>query len=203
MKICRKCGAEQKDSRLYCVDCGARLGKRLTAEETAQKRAELDSRMDELFDEGAGLKVGLVEKISAGAALAGAVVSIALFVLRLAGVLNLSYSILESLAYLLFELFFFGVAALISLRPKKLWEGEKKWLAWYYDGGDAVAPSVISVYRRRIGAAVLLVIGFLLIGICLYQGSRLAGLLDVPDLDIFNLSDEIDRFRVIEGRLRG
>ena len=42
MKICSKCGAEQKDSRLYCVGCGARLGKRLTAEETAQKKAELD-----------------------------------------------------------------------------------------------------------------------------------------------------------------
>ena len=102
MKICSKCGAEQKDSRLYCVDCGARLGKRLTAEETAQKKAELDSRMDELFDEGAGLKAGPVEKISAAAALVGAVVSIGLFVLRVAGVLNLSHSILESLGWLLF-----------------------------------------------------------------------------------------------------
>lgn len=165
MKICSKCGAEQKDSRLYCVDCGARLGKRLTAEETAQKKAELDSRMDELFDEGAGLKAGPVEKISAAAALVGAVVSIGLFVLRVAGVLNLSHSILESLGWLLFELFFFGGAALMSLRPKKLWEGEKGWLAWYYDGGDAVAPSVIGVYRRRIGAVVSLVIGFLLIEI--------------------------------------
>lgn len=68
----------------------------------------------------------------------------------------------------------------MSLRPKKLWEGEKEWLAWYYDGGDAVAPSVIGVYRRRIGAVVSLVIGFLLIGICLYQGTLLAGLPNVP-----------------------
>ena len=204
MKICSKCGAEQKDSRLYCVDCGARLGKRLTAEETAQKKAELDSRMDELFDEGAGLKAGPVEKISAAAALVGAVVSVGLFVLRVAGVLNLSHSILDSLGWLLFELFFFGGGALMSLRPKKLWEGEKEWLAWYYDGGDAVAPSVIGVYRRRIGAVVSLVIGFLLIGICLYQGTLLAGLPNVPDVDIIsNPPDEIDRFRIIESRLRG
>ena len=70
--------------------------------------------MDELFDEGAGLKAGPVEKISAAAALVGAVVSIGLFVLRVAGVLNLSHSILESLGWLLFELFFFLVVQILD-----------------------------------------------------------------------------------------
>ena len=128
----------------------------------------------------------------------GAVVSIGLFVLRVAGVLNLSHSILESLGWLLFELFFFrGRGADVAAPQKSCGRGEKEWLAWYYDGGDAVAPSVIGVYRRRIGAVVSLVIGFLLIGICLYQGTLLAGLPNVPDVDIIsNPPDEIDRFRL-------
>lgn len=111
MKICRKCGARQRDSRLYCVDCGTRLGRRLTAEEEAQEQENLDQTMEKLYNRRDPLFVSLLDRICGWIDLAGFVVLLVLLVLAGAGVFPAGKPSSDAVAVVFIGAFFFLIGA--------------------------------------------------------------------------------------------
>lgn len=65
MKICKKCGAVQDDSRVSCLDCGALLGKPVSEAEESRVEAELGDAIDSMGERTEPYYVSAVDKILA------------------------------------------------------------------------------------------------------------------------------------------
>ncbi len=78
MKICKKCGAVQDDSRTSCLDCGAILGKPVSEAEESRVEDELYDTIDTMGDRTAPYYVSTLDKIFA---LIGIAAVITIFIL--------------------------------------------------------------------------------------------------------------------------
>ncbi len=71
MKICKKCGAVQDDSRTSCLDCGTLLGKPVSEAEESQVEAELCDTIDAMGNRTDPYYVSRLDKILALIGIAG------------------------------------------------------------------------------------------------------------------------------------
>ena len=175
MKICRKCGAEQKDSRLYCIDCGARLGKRLTAEEEEQEVQKLDQKIEGLYNRTDALYVSRLDRICGGIDVAGSAVLLILLVLYSVGIFPVGRQFPEALAFALTGIFFFLAGALEAFFPQITWALERFRLSFWINGADDAEPSDFYFAARRFTILASVVAGVLALVLLLY------GLFQTPE----------------------
>ncbi len=63
MKLCKKCGAYNSDERIFCVDCGEKLGGKLSQQEEEQLRKTAVETLEKLHNKTDPLHVNLLDKI--------------------------------------------------------------------------------------------------------------------------------------------
>lgn len=63
MKLCKNCGAQNADSRTFCIDCGKQLGKPLTGTEAEMAEAALDEAIERSYQNSDELRATNAEKI--------------------------------------------------------------------------------------------------------------------------------------------
>ena len=168
MKICRKCGAEQKDSRLYCIDCGARLGKRLTAVEEAQEQENLDQTMEKLYNRRDPLFVSLLDRICGWIDLAGFAVLLVLLVLAGVGIFPAGKLSSEAISVALIGVFFFLVGALEAFFPRVTWAIEQFRMSIWINGAEDAEPSDFYFIARRVTVLLSVAAGLLAVVLLLY-----------------------------------
>lgn len=197
MKICRKCGARQRDSRLYCVDCGTRLERRLTAEEEAQEQENLDQTMEKLYNRRDPLFVSLLDRICGWIDLAGFVVLLVLLVLAGAGVFPAGKPSSDAVAVVFIGAFFFLIGALEAFFPRVTWAIEQFRMSFWINGAEDAEPSDFYFAARRVTVLLSVAAGLMAIALLLY------GLLQTPEPvpDAAELFRQMTESRKADGRI--
>lgn len=175
MKQCSKCGARQGDARLYCVDCGERLGRRLSAEEEKKAGEELDARIENLYNRGDPLRVDRFDRVCGGIHLVGLTVLLTVLALYAGNVFPSGKAYPETVPLALAGLLSFLVGAVDALCPRVTWALERFRLSFWADGAEDLTPSHFYFVCRRVS-----MVGFALLGV-LILASLLYGLLWAPD----------------------
>ena len=76
MKLCEKCRCENADTRVFCVDCGATLGEKLSSAQEAEHQQNRIDNIEKLYNRNDPLYVGLFDKLVGAIAILGCVASI-------------------------------------------------------------------------------------------------------------------------------
>ena len=79
MKICKRCGTPQNDTRFFCIDCGRPLGKSLSAEDAERYERDIKEKMDAAADRADVFHVSRTDKILGIIGIVGLIASILLF----------------------------------------------------------------------------------------------------------------------------
>ena len=79
MKICKRCGTPQNDTRFFCIDCGKPLGKSLSAEDAERYERDIKEKMDAAADRADVFHVCRTDKILGVIGIVGLIASILLF----------------------------------------------------------------------------------------------------------------------------
>ena len=155
MKLCEKCRCENADTRVFCVDCGATLGEKLSDAQEAEYQLLLSENIEDMYNRNDPLHVNLFDKIVGVIALLGCVASIVFPFLW-------PYTLSEDHPYL-WAFIFCALAALDALIPHLAWGLEKLRMGIWADGADDLQPSNFYLVGRRIGNAVALAMGISLL----------------------------------------
>lgn len=153
MKICSKCGAQQSDTRIFCVDCGERLGDSLPEKASQVIEEETDNKINKLYNKTDPLYVSFLDKIVGFASLIGAVLMVIFMVVFRR---NLEY-VPESL----YAIVLFLLSSLNALVPKILWAMEKIRLSFTINDSDNAEPSDFYLIMRKISIWICCGIGIL------------------------------------------
>ena len=153
MKVCDKCHAQNADTRVFCVDCGATLGDALSPAQERTLRESLSADIEKMYDRTDPLHVSLLDKITGLLALIGCVATIVCPFFRPA-----PESFSDGNPYL-FAFIFFTIAALDAFLPQLAWGLEKFRLSLWADGAGDLHPSQLYLVGRRVGNAVALGLG--------------------------------------------
>lgn len=157
MKLCEKCRAQNADSRIFCVDCGATLGEKLSDAQEAVYQQHLSEDIERMYNRTDPLYVSLFDKITGILALLGCVASVALPFFK-------PYTMSEDHPYV-WAFIFFAVAALDAWVPHLAWELEKLRMGIWVNGGDDLQPSNFYLIGRRVGNALAVALGALLLAL--------------------------------------
>ena len=79
MKICKRCGTPQNDTRFFCIDCGRPLGKSLSAEEAERYERDIKEKMDAAADRADVFHVSRTDKILGIIGIVGLIAACILF----------------------------------------------------------------------------------------------------------------------------
>lgn len=71
MKLCKKCGAHQKDTRIFCIDCGESLGDSLPQDEMQKLESTIEKQIDQLYNRTDPFYISASDKVLAWISLAG------------------------------------------------------------------------------------------------------------------------------------
>ena len=148
MKICDKCGAQQSDARVFCIDCEERLGISLSE----NRLCEIEQEMEKRYHKRNSLYVSVFDKIVGIASLIGLLANLIFIIVfrhKIETVSGFGYSIL-----------FFACSSLDALIPKMLWQLNKFRLSFIISAADAAEPSRVYLITRKI-----VVYGFFVIGV--------------------------------------
>ncbi len=154
MKRCGQCGAEQSDGRMFCVDCGARLGEPLPEEESRRAAASLSEKIGRATRAGDDLAPGRAERA----------VGIALFAIAAVCVVIWQIPVFPpDVRKLVFAAFFAAAAAGMNAAfPQLMWGLEKLRLSLTVRDSETAEPSWWwTVCRRALiwgGAAAVLIL---------------------------------------------
>lgn len=159
MKLCEKCRCVNTDTRVFCVDCGATLGDKLSDTQEAEHRQKLNDNMENLYNRNDPLYVGLFDKIVGAIAILGCVASIVFPFLW-------PYTMSGDHPYL-WAFILCAITAVDALFPQLAWGLEKLRMGVWVNGADDLEPSGFYLVGRRIGNAVALALGILLLTLCL------------------------------------
>jgi len=147
MKLCKKCGAYQNDTRFVCLDCNEMLGDSLSSDEATQIEGELRAKIQKKLNEDDPLAVNKTDRIIGNMSLFGIAVSIfmALF-WRL-----LMYNVFNEGFYLaLGALVLFIISALYALAFRTVWSWHVLMIRIHARIGDDTEPSCLSLIERKI-----------------------------------------------------
>ena len=167
MKICSKCGAQQGDARLYCVDCGERLGRSLSGQEEKKASEELGTQIENLYNQGDPLHVSLSDRILGGIHLAGMAALLVVLALY-AG------DVFPAVPMAMSGLLFFLAVTVEAFFPQVSWALERFRMSFWANGTEDITPSHFYFVCRRISIVAFLVLGGLILAALLY------GLLQAP-----------------------
>ena len=78
MKICKRCGTPQNDTRFFCIDCGRPLGKSLSAEDAERYERDIKEKMDAAADRADVFHVSRTDKILGIIGIVGLIASLIL-----------------------------------------------------------------------------------------------------------------------------
>ena len=162
MKICEKCRCQNADTRVFCVDCGATLGEKLSEEQELQIQESLSEKMENLYNGSDPLYVSLFDTIVGILALLGCVASIVFPFLW-------PYTMTGDHPYL-WAFLFFAIAAVDAFFPQLTWELEKLRLDLWVNGADDLEPSHLYLIGRRVGVAVAFAVGVALLLLSCFSG---------------------------------
>ncbi len=151
MKLCEKCGAHNADTRVFCVDCGATLGDKLSDAQERQLQEDLNENIEKMYNKTDPLYVSLLDKMLGGIALIGGLASVVCAFFK-----PLSPS--DPNVYL-WALLCFLIAALDAFIPQLAWGLEKMRLGLWVNGADDLEPSRFYLIGRRVGIALAVALG--------------------------------------------
>lgn len=175
MKRCPKCGARQGDARMYCVDCGQRLGRRLSAEEEKKADEDLGARIEDLYNRGDPLRVDRFDRVCGGIHLVGLTVLLTVLALYAGNVFPSGKASPETVPLALAGLLSFLVGAVDALCPRVTWALERFRMSFWADGAEDLTPSHFYFVCRRVSMVAFALLGALILAFLLY------GLLWAPD----------------------
>ena len=156
MKICDKCRAQNADTRVFCLDCGTTLGEKLSDAQEAAYQDNLSDNIEALCNRNDPLYVSRFDKIVGVLALLGCAASVVLPFIR-------PYTMTDDHPYL-WAFLFFTLAALDAFVPQLAWGLEKLRISLWADGAEGLQPGRAYLVGRRIGNAVVVALGALLLG---------------------------------------
>lgn len=157
MKICEKCRCQNADTRVFCVDCGATLGEKLSEAQEAIHQQQLNENIEKMYNRTDPLYVSVFDKVVGILALLGCVASVVLPFFK-------PYTMSGDHPYL-WAFLFFACAAVDAFIPHLAWELEKLRLGFWADGADSLEPSNLYLIGRRVGNAVVVALGALLLAL--------------------------------------
>lgn len=149
MKICTKCGAFNSDNRSFCIDCGKKLGKKLSPLEEEKANAALNEKLDEMYNKNDPLYVNLFDKIMGYLSLA---LALGTFIFI---IISLFISVNSGILW--FSVLFFILASLEALVPEIMWAIEKVRLGMTISDADSVLPSSLYLIMRRVVTVILFI----------------------------------------------
>ena len=151
MKICSKCGAYNSDERNFCVDCGEKLGDKLSAVDEQQMCDNMDEKIEAMFNNNDPLYVSKSDKIFGLISLVGALCSLILIIIG---------KVTErSFDFLWFGIFFFLLAIIESFVPKLTWAFEKIRLSFTISDVDNAEPSEFYRVCRKVAIIISVAVG--------------------------------------------
>ena len=157
MKLCEKCHAQNADTRVFCVDCGATLGEKLSDAQEAIYQQELNENIEKMYNRTDPLYVSLFDKVVGVLSLLGCVASVVLPFFK-------PYTMSGDHPYL-WAFLFFACAAADAFFPQLAWGLEKLRLGIWANGADDLQPSNFYLVGRRIGNTVVIVLGITVLGL--------------------------------------
>lgn len=157
MKICDKCGAHNSNERHSCVDCDARLGDALSAQEERIARDAIESKMEKLYNAQDPLYVSLFDKVMGWISVCGVAALLVLVVLSLFGIHSVSSE--SGYYYVLTGLLLFGFACIEAFFPKVTWTLEKWRLSFTLEHIDDATPGYLYKFGRKVSLAMFVTLG--------------------------------------------
>lgn len=154
MKICSKCGAQQSDNRVFCIDCGEKLGKTISKDDEEKLEKRVKQKIDKMYKDSDPLYVSLRDKIIGYSGLAVVVLTILLMIIFN----DNEYVFIAGL----FSIMFLLASSINSLIPKIIWEFEKLRLSFTISSTDDIQPSDFYTYCRKFSVWLFFIIGLLL-----------------------------------------
>ncbi len=143
MKLCKQCGAHNSDERIFCVDCGEKLGQKLSQQEEEQLRKTANEKMEKIYRTTDPLHVNLLDKTMGCASAVGIVATLVRMLIATGEPTPFSAF------WLCLALFVgSGVASVFPAAPR------------YWDDG---CPGVWYNITRRAAVAVSVTVGFALL----------------------------------------
>ena len=113
MKICEKCRCQNADTRVFCVDCGATLGEKLSEAQEAIYQQNLNENIEKMYNRTDPLYVSVFDKVVGILALLGCAASVVLPFIK-------PYTLSEENPYL-WTFILFAVAAVDAWIPQLAW----------------------------------------------------------------------------------
>lgn len=157
MKICSKCGAHNSDERNFCVDCGEKLGDKLSAVDEQQMCDNMDEKIEEMFNSNDPLYVSKSDKILGLVSLVGVLCSLILIIIG--KVTERSYD------FLWFGILFFLIAIIEAFVPKFTWLLEKIRLSLTISDADNAEPSGFYRVCRKVAIIISVTVGIAMLTI--------------------------------------
>lgn len=142
MKICPKCGAQQSDSRTFCIDCGKKLGKKLSKDKERHIHQLSSNKVTRMTNSYQPYTIKKSDKIVGYAAIVLAVATFILMIIFKRNSNFLSFSIICLI--LLIE------TSLNSLKPNFLWNIHKFDLSLSMKGVNELEPNKYSHTTRDV-----------------------------------------------------
>ena len=155
MKICKKCSAYNSDERYYCVDCGERLGNKITSEDEEAIKVTLDEKLFKIDEDSDGLSITLFYKI---AGIGSIVVAVSLVVIYLVFYVPVKVDMDMNIL--------FGVVSSISaiataFLSKLNWGLTKLKLSMTINNADEATPSWYYGFSRKVGTFIFSIVGLI------------------------------------------
>lgn len=164
MKICDSCGAYNSDDRGFCVDCGEKLGDKIS--EKAEK--ELDRKMNEIsekmYNKTDPLYVSVFDRTVGTVSL---VCLLLLFIICAAALFRQQSVIFSVYGFLCLIL-----SAVEAFFPKFNWEIEKFRLSFRISNPDDAEPSDFYRIMRKLSEIILCAVGIAVLAVGIFAVSR-------------------------------
>ena len=158
MKICKKCGAYQKDSRTFCIDCNESLGDSISKKEEAVIRKKASDQAEKALRNADFLSPTTGDKIIGGCSIVGFIVTIVTLIIRAMS----NYLSSEIVASYIFSLILFIFSACYALFPKAFWALEKMRLSSMIYSFGEIVPSDSYCIGRTIFVYVFFIFSLLM-----------------------------------------
>ena len=164
MKICDSCGAYNSDDRGFCVDCGEKLGDKIS--EKAEK--ELDRKMNEIsekmYNKTDPLYVSVFDRTVGTVSL---VCLLLLFIICAAALFRQ-----QSVIFSVYGFICLILSAVEAFFPKVNWEIEKFRLSFRISNPDDAEPSDFYRIMRKLSEIILCAVGIAVLAVGIFAVSR-------------------------------
>ena len=154
MKICGKCGAQQSDARVFCIDCGERLGHSISNMQSEKIKAETEKKLNKMCRKTDPFYISILDRVIGYLSIIGILIALAYMILY--------RHRLEYATESIFTILCFICCSLSALLPKTLWALEKLGLSFTIYRADEAEPSYFYLVMRKIslyGCFIIAVIG--------------------------------------------